>query len=261
MTTLYLVPTPLGNPDDITLRALRILREVSAIAVPDYAQQALQLFQDLEIQTQTIPYSDVLTMLDTGDVALAADSGTPALVGAGHEIVRAALDRGIRVEPLPGASAEITALVLSGLPTDSFIYLGRLSDDLSAYADERATMIFTTHDVTEALMQMMAVFGDRRICVAARLTQPNEGIYRGMLSEALEYDRAQTVPYEILLVVEGAPPKAAEVWDEARVRAELSDRMRTGEPLKLAAKAVAAAAGWDRRTVYALGVDEKRNTP
>ena len=121
-------------------------------------------------------------------------------------------------------------------------------------------MIFVAHDMTEALMQMSAAFDDRRICIAARIGQPNESIYRGKLRDALEYDRTQNVPYEIIIVVEGAPEEIAEVWDEARVRMILRARLADGEPLKLAAKAVAALAGWDRRAVYALGVDEKNNS-
>ncbi len=260
MSTLYLVPTPLGDPDDITLRALRILREVSAIATDN--QTATQALMDsYGITTSMLDYDLALAALSTGDVALVAETGTPGMGGSAHEIVRAAIEHGIRVEPLPGASAEITALVLSGLPTNAFAYLGQLPDDLSAYADERDTMIFTVLGLGPELERLYTAFGNRRICVAARLTQTNEGIYRGMLSDAIEFDRAQTVPYEILLVVAGAPPPIAETWDEARVRAELRQRLAADEPLKLAAKAVAAAAGWDRRAVYALGVDEKRNTP
>jgi len=132
---------------------------------------------------------------------------------------------------------------------------------LSRYAHERDTMIFTTRDVTEALMQLYAAFGDRRICVAARMTQPNEIVYRGMMSDADAYFQEQAVSGEVLIVVEGAPEEVVEVWDEARVRVALRQRLAEGEMLKSAAKAVADMAGWDRRAVYTLGVDEKRNTP
>jgi 16S rRNA (cytidine1402-2'-O)-methyltransferase len=261
MTTLYLVPTPLGDPDDITLRALRILREVSAIAVPDYPEQVLTLLADLQIPTQTIPYSDVIGALKTGDVALVANSGTPGIGGAAHEIVREALDAGFKVEPLPGASAEINVLVQSGLPTEAFVYFDKLPDDLSTIADERDTMIIRAFGLSPDLERLWrAGWGKRALCVIVATTTPHEIIYRGDVEGAVEYFMDVLI-IDGMLVVAGAPPKAAEVWDEARVRAELSDRMRAGEPLKLAAKAVAAAAGWDRRAVYALGVDEKRNTP
>lgn len=257
MPTLYLVPTPLGDPEDITLRALRILREASAIAAADF-EVARLLLDAHGITTPIIAYHAVLDALSNGDVALIARAGTPGIGDAAQEIVREAIARGVRVEPLPGADAAITALVISGLPTDAFVYVGKLPDDLSAYTHERETMIFATNDVTETLMQMFAAFGDRRICIAARLTQETEGIYRGMLRDALEFDRGQTTPYEIMIVVEGAAGEAAEVWDEVRVQLALRERLKAGEPLKLAAKAVAAEAGWDRRAVYTIGVELKK---
>ncbi len=258
MPILYLVPTPLGDPDDITLRALRILREARAVAA-DHLTAAQTLLDHYQISTPLIAYEAALAALASGDVALIAASGTPGIGGAAHELVIEALARGIRVEALPGASAEITALVLSGLSTEAFVYVGALPDDLNKYAHERATMIFTVNDVTEALMTLFAALGDRRLCVAARLTQATEGIYRGTLRDALEYDRGQDVPYDILIVVEGATEEIAELWDEVRVQSTLRERLNAGEPLKQAAKAVAAAAGWDRRTVYALGVEMKKN--
>ena len=172
-----------------------------------------------------------------------------------------AIARGIRVEPLPGASAEITALVLSGLPTDTFVYVGVLPDDLSRFVHEHDTMIFTTNDLSSALTRLMDALGDRRICIATNLTQPDEAIYRGMISDALADDLRQSVAQLSVIVVEGAPQEIAEVWDEARVRVALRARLAEGEMLKKAAKAVAEMAGWDRRAVYALGVEEKRNPP
>lgn len=261
MTTLYLVPTPLGNPDDITLRALRILREVSAIAIPDYPRQILTLLEALDIPTQTIPYANVLDALNAADVALVANEGTPGIGDKAHAVVRAALDRGFKVEPLPGASAEISALVLSGLPTDSFVYLGRLPDDPSLYADERSTMIFKPFMGSEELDKLRRAWGgERPVCAVVAHTSPREIIYRGDLDGAVEYFM-DTLVLDGVLIVGGAQPKPTEVWDEARVRAELRSRLSAGEQLKTAAKAVAAAAGWDRRAVYTLGVEEKRNTP
>jgi 16S rRNA (cytidine1402-2'-O)-methyltransferase len=256
---LYLVPTPLGDPDDITLRALRILREVSAIAILNDDPVGKNLLTTYEISTEIILYSNVISTLNSGDVALVAIAGTPGIGDAAQEIVREALARGIRVEPLPGASAEITALVLSGLPTEAFVYVGALPDDLSRYAHERDTMIFATNDVTEPAMRLLAALGDRQVCITR--FAPTEWIYRGTLSDAANDDRTQPGADGIYIVVAGAPPQIAEVWDETRVRVVLREHLRQGEPLKLAAKAVAALAGWDRRTVYALGVDEKQNPP
>ncbi|MEO8397693.1 MAG: SAM-dependent methyltransferase [Chloroflexota bacterium] len=258
MAILYLVPTPLGDPDDITLRALRILREVSAVAADD-ANSAKKLLDSHQITTRIIPYSDALNALSSGDVAWVSQGGTPGIGDQSHGAVLDAIARGNRVEPLPGASAEITVLVLSGLPTDAFVYAGKLPDDLSRYAHEHDTMIFTTEDLILALERLLDQLGDRRVCVAANLTQPDEIVYRGVISAALV--RFHLISGEFLLVIEGAPEEIAVVWDEARVRGALRQRLANGEPLKLAAKAVAGLAGWDRRAVYALGVDEKQNPP
>ncbi len=255
MTTLYLVPTPLGDPDDITLRALRTLREVRVIAADD--PQAVQVMMDhYQISTPIISHERAVEALSVGDAALVGRAGTPGIGDWAHEIVVEAIARGIRVEALPGASAEITALVLSGLPTEAFVYVGALPDDLSRCAHERETLIFATNDLAESTRKLRAALGDRRVCIA-RLT-PSEWMYRGMLSEAAHDDHAEAGSDKILFVVEGAPEEIAETWDEARVRAALRERLKAGEPLKLAAKAVAAAAGWDRRTVYKLGVEMKK---
>ena len=253
MPTLYLVPTPLGNPDDITLRALRILREVSAAAA-DNAASIQALLDAHQISTRIISYPEALDALNEGDIAIVSSTGSPGIGDSVEQIVREAIARSIRVEPLPGANAAITALVLSGLPTDAFVYVGTLPDDLSRYAHERDTLIFATNDVTEPAWRLLSAFGDRQVCIT-RLT-PTEWIYRGSISEALTYFRDQSAG-EFTLVVAGAPEEIAEVWDEARVRMVLREHLRQGKPLKEAAKEVARLAGWDRRAVYALGVEEK----
>lgn len=256
MSILYLVPLPLGDPDDITLRALRILGEVSAVAADDI-DAGRALLDGYSIGTPLISYSEALDGLARGDVALISTRGTPG-IGAGQDIVQAAIARGVQVVPLPGADAAITALVLSGLPTDAFVYVGAMPDNLSRYTSERATLIFVTDDVTRDAGRLLDAFGERRICIVG-LKQPGEAAYRGLLSATSAEPDHQ--PGGAVLVVEGAAEQAAEVWDESRVRAELRRRLAADEPLKLAAKAIANAAGWDRRAVYALGVEEKGKTP
>ncbi len=256
MPTLYLVPTPLGDPDDITLRALRILREVSAIATDNPA--ATQALLDHHLITTTImPQGELITKI-TADLALVTASGTPGMDGSAHDLVVEAIRRGIRIEPLPGANAAITALVLSGLPTDSFAYFDPLPDDLDRLASDRDTLVFRSNDAVSALEHLHFVFGDRRVAVSQNLTQPNEVVYRGAISATLEHFRAEAIRGDALIVVAGSPPQIAETWDETRVRAELRRRLSEGQPLKQAAKAIAAEAGWDRRTVYSLGVEEKQ---
>ncbi|MCS7071798.1 MAG: 16S rRNA (cytidine(1402)-2'-O)-methyltransferase, partial [Anaerolinea sp.] len=132
--TLYIVPTPIGNLEDITLRALRVLREVSLIAAED-TRTTGKLLRHYAIATPLTSYHEhnkltkldaIFAALQTGSVALVSDAGTPGISDPGHELIREALARGIRVEPLPGASAVITALVGSGLPADGFVFVGFL---------------------------------------------------------------------------------------------------------------------------------------
>ncbi len=277
MPTLYLVPIPLFDPDDITLRALRILQTVSVVVAADPAA-AQALLDHHRIEKPIVGYGDVINSRDgevvdsrdgevinsrdgnviklliASDVALVAASGTPGIGDSAHDLVVEAIRRGIRVEPLPGANAPITALVRSGLPTDAFAYFDALPADLTRLARDPDTLIFRSTEPVTALKRFYSTFGDRQIAVVYHLTQPDEIVFRGTLGDALAAEFAG----ESLIVVAGSPPEVAVVWDEARVRAELRRRLATGDPLKLAAKAIAAQAGWDRRTVYALGVEEKQ---
>lgn len=272
MPTLYVVPTPIGNLEDITLRALRVLKEVRLIAAED-TRTTRVLLNRYDIRTPLTSYHEhnKLTKLDAifaalteGDVALVSDAGTPGINDPGYELIREAVARGVKIEPLPGASAAITALVASGLPTDGFIYLGFLpkkdkarADFLAPFVDEPRTLILyeSPNRLVEALEALAAVLGDRPACVAREITKLHEEFQRGLLSVIAAHYRAQPPRGEIVIIVGGAPPRVIETWDEDRVRAALEVRRAAGEPLKVAAKAVAAESGWDRRSVYALGLD------
>jgi 16S rRNA (cytidine1402-2'-O)-methyltransferase len=275
MSTLYIVPTPIGNLEDITLRALRILREVTLIAAEDTRTSRI-LLQHYEISTPLTSYHEhnklakldaIFDALANGDVALISDAGTPGISDPGYELISAAIERGIRVEPLPGASAIITGLVGSGLPTDSFLYLGFLPRKASALrqfldsiASERHTLITyeSPNRLTDTLSLMLDVLGDRPACVARELSKKFETFQRGTLSEILEHFKAHPPRGEITLVVGGAMPQEHVTWDEDQVRAALQIRLDQGEALRSAAKAVASESGWDTRTVYSLGTDRKK---
>jgi 16S rRNA (cytidine1402-2'-O)-methyltransferase len=273
--TLYVVPTPIGNLDDITLRALRVLREVSLIAAEDTRTTRI-LLDHFEIKTPLTSYHQhnerlkldaIFDALAVGDVALVSDAGTPGISDPGAALIAAAVERGVRVEALPGACAAITALVASGLPTDGFVFAGflpkkdrALRTALAGLAREPRTLIFyeSPNRLTDTLAALSATLGDRRVCVGRELTKLYEEYVRGTASEVLAHFQAREPRGEIVIIVEGAPPEQLEQWDADQVLAALQTRLDAGDPLSAAAKTVAAASGWDRKAVYALAVEKLR---
>jgi 16S rRNA (cytidine1402-2'-O)-methyltransferase len=188
MAALYLVATPIGNLEDISLRALRTLREVKLIAAED-TRRTRQLLVVHDIKTPLTSYHKhnkrakigyILDSLEDGDVALVADAGMPGISDPGYELVVAASERGIPIVPIPGASVVTTALVVSGLPTGRFIYLGFLPRKagsrrrlLESVAGEEGTIIAleTPHRLEAALDDILSVLGDRRLAVCRELTK------------------------------------------------------------------------------------------
>jgi 16S rRNA (cytidine1402-2'-O)-methyltransferase len=269
--TLYIVPTPIGNLEDITLRALRILREVRLIAAED-TRTTHKLLAHYAIGTPQIAYHEhnkltrlesILEALTQGDVALVSDAGTPGISDPGYELIREAIARGIPVVPLPGPSAVLPALVASGMPTDSYLYLGflprkagELRAALNALTAERRTLIVyeSPNRLTDTLVAILEVLGDRPVAVARELTKLYEEFRRGPASEVLAHFTEHEPRGEIVLVIGGALPESAEVWSEARVLAALQTRLTAGETRSAAVKAVAAEAGWERRVVYDLSL-------
>ncbi len=266
MSTLYLVATPIGNLEDISARALRILREVTLIAAED-TRHTRKLLSHYDIHTSLTSYYEhnkqhklehVLEKLNAGDVALVSDAGTPALNDPGYLLVRAALDAGHKVSPIPGASAPVAALVVSGLPTDRFLYLGYLprkqSDRKRAIAEVAAlpyTLIFleSPHRLLDALRDLQAELGERQVAVASELTKLYEEIFRGSLSDAAAYFEQYPARGEFTLVVEGAAEEIEE-WSAAELEKLLRKRLEGGEPLSAIAKDVAAQTSWPRREIY-----------
>ncbi len=271
--TLFLVATPIGNLEDITLRALRTLGEVSCIAAED-TRHTRKLLERYQIRVPLISYhehnkrarlGDVLGRLAVGDVALVSDAGTPGLSDPGFELVRAAIESGHPVQSVPGASAPIAALVASGFPTDAFIFIGYLPRraterraGLKAVADERRTVLAfeVPHRLAQALADLESVVGPERLMAVAReLTKLHEEIFRGTVAAAREHFAAEPARGEITLVIGGATDAPA--WDEARVRAALREGKRRGTPPSEAAREVAQASGWPRRQVYRLAMERE----
>ncbi len=272
MPTLYIVPTPIGNLEDITLRALRILREVSLIAAEDTRTTRI-LLQHYEIHTPLTSYHEhnklakldaIFAALETGDVAIVSDAGTPGISDPGYELVRQAIEQGIRVESLPGASAITTALVGSGLPTDGFVYLGflprkdrALRHFLTTIASERRTLVAyeSPNRLVDTLKVVQATLGDRPVCVARELSKMFEEFQRGTVSAVLAHFTEQAPRGEIVLLIAGAPEIAPVIWSEQQIRTALRKQIAAGESLSSAARALASESGWERRAIYALGVD------
>jgi 16S rRNA (cytidine1402-2'-O)-methyltransferase len=266
MNTLYLVATPIGNLEDISARALRILREVRLIAAEDTRQTA-KLLQRYAIHTPCTSYHEhnklvrlerVLEALQEGDVALVSDAGTPALNDPGYELVRAVITAGHAVSPIPGACAPIAALVASGLPTDSFLFMGYLprkpSDRqrrLVEVSELPYTLIFleAPHRLLASLEDLQDRLGDRQIAVGRELTKLHEEIYRGRLSEARAYFSEHPPRGEFTLVLSGIPLQV-ERWTEEHLESALQTHLTRGEPASQLAAQLVAPSGWSRREIY-----------
>ncbi len=276
MGTLYIVPTPLGNLEDITLRALRILREVSLIATED-TRTTGRLLKHFDIKCPMVSYYEhsrqsrlgwVLETLVQEDVALVSEAGTPLLSDPGYKLVRAVIEQGIDVVSLPGPSAVTTALPASGLPTDSFLFVGflpRKRDErrriLAQVAAQPATLVFyeAPHRLRAALDDMAGIFGDERlIAICRELTKLHEEIWRGPLAKAQQEWTEREPRGEFTLVVAGAAPPA--VWDEAQVEGALARLITAGASPKDAVKEVTGQSGWAKREVYALAQKIKSAT-
>jgi 16S rRNA (cytidine1402-2'-O)-methyltransferase len=274
MGTLYLVATPIGNLEDITQRALRVLREARLVAAED-TRRTRQLLTHFDIHTPLTSYFEhnkiskldaVLGALAEGDVALVSDAGTPALSDPGYELVRAALAAGHAVTPIPGPSALLAALVASGLPTDSFVYVGFLPrsgaerrEFLASLAAEPRTLVAfeAPHRLLGALEDIGAALGDRSLAVGRELTKMHEEIFRGPASAARVHFAQGEIRGEITLVIAGAAaaslaPQSESRWPEERVLREMERLLAAGMKRREAARQVAQASGWLARDIYQL---------
>lgn len=267
MGTLYVVATPIGNLEDITLRALRILKSVSLVAAED-TRSARRLLRHYGIDTRITSFfehsspaklASIVRLLQTEDIALISEAGMPAISDPGYELVAAAIAQGAPVLPAPGPSAVLAALAVSGLPTDRFLYLGflpRRSNErrrvLAGAAGEPGSLVFyeAPHRLLHTLDDMLVVLGDRRIAVARELTKVFEEVRRSTVSQALAHFQATAPRGEFTLVVEGnTRPAAAPPADDA-LQARLAELLAAGASAAAAARQAAAELGLPRRAVY-----------
>jgi len=267
MGILYLVATPIGNLEDISPRAVRILRDVHLIAAED-TRVTRKLLTHFDLHTPLTSYFEhnklskldsILAALTEGDVALVSDAGTPAINDPGYELVKAALETGHKVSPIPGPSAPMAALAASGLPTDSFLYLGylpRKSSDRRMLIEQIAnlsyTLIFleTPHRLLAALEDLEGVLSDRQMAVARELTKVHEEIWRGTISAARKYYSQNEPRGEFTLVVEGIAKNEKQKWTEDKVMIAIKFGLKLGESPSALAKRVAKESGWERREIY-----------
>jgi len=261
---LYVVATPIGNLEDISLRALRTLREVKLIAAED-TRKTKRLLNTYDIKTPMTSYHEhsrqtklnyILDCLEEGDVALVSEAGTPGISDPGYELITAAGQRGIPIVPIPGPSVVITALAISGLPTEKFSYIGflpRKANDrrrlLESVADERGTIVAleSPHRLLSALNDMVLVLGDRKIAVCRELTKIHEEIYAGKISQAIEHFIEPRG--EFTLVIEGKRGKDTPQLTEDTER-QLQHMRLSGVAAKEAVARVAGETGLSKKELY-----------
>jgi 16S rRNA (cytidine1402-2'-O)-methyltransferase len=265
--TLYVVATPIGNLEDITLRAIRTLKEVDLVACED-TRHTRKLLAHFGIATPSVSYHDhnarerapeLLERLERGEsVALVSDAGTPAISDPGYRLISGAAERGIPVVPVPGPSAVVAALSASGLATDAFLFAGFLPARAEArrarladLAAERATVILyeAPHRVAETLADLVDVFGDRPAALARELTKVHEEVVRGRLSEIAAALAPERRRGEMVLVVAGAPERTAAAADSP-VASRVAELEAAGLSRMDAIKQAARERGVPKREVY-----------
>lgn len=267
--TLYLVATPIGNLEDITLRAVRILKQVNLIACED-TRQTRKLLNHYGIQTRVVSYHEhneaqrtpeLLARLRAGDsIALVSDAGTPLVSDPGYRLVERAVAEGVRVEPVPGPSALLAALTASGLPSNRFYFAGFLPagagqrrKELEQLKDLETTLIFfeAPHRILKTLADLEEVFGQRPVVLARELTKIHEEFLRGAPADLrAELERRAPVRGEFTVVVGPAPAPHREE-QQVPLACEVEECVRSGMTRMEAIKAVARRRGLSKREVYA----------
>jgi 16S rRNA (cytidine1402-2'-O)-methyltransferase len=269
MGILYLVATPIGNLEDLSPRAVRVLGESALIAAED-TRHTGTLLKHFEIKTPLTSYFEhnkihkldrILEALANGDVALVSDAGTPAINDPGYELVQAALAAGFDVRPVPGPSAPISALMVSGLPTDSFLYLGYLPHKTSErhksvaqVANLNYTLIFleSPHRMIDSLQDLLSVLGDRRICVAREMTKLYEEFWRGSISGAIEYFNSKDPRGEFTLVIEGKKTGDSGLWTKEELLDAIKKELSVEKSAKELSIELAELSGWNKKEIYTL---------
>ncbi|MFC4403560.1 16S rRNA (cytidine(1402)-2'-O)-methyltransferase [Gracilibacillus xinjiangensis] len=267
--TLYVVPTPIGNLEDITMRALRILKEADLVLAED-TRNTGRLLHYFEIKKPMLSYhehnkierqQEILEKLHSGEsLALVSDAGMPGVSDPGYEIIKAAIQQDISVIVLPGANAALCALVGSGLPTDHFYFYGflpRKNKDKNEALDylkklEKTFILYESpHRISATLSDLFESLGDRQVSIARELTKKFEEYTRGSLRELANWAENETFKGECCIVVEGKPVEIEDWWIDLSLKDHV-EKMMDEEELtsKAAIKAVALQRGIPKREVY-----------
>lgn len=281
--TLYLCATPIGNLEDITLRCVRVLREADIIAAED-TRQAIKLLNHFQIRKPLISYhehnkhekgKEIVELLRSGkNIALVSDAGMPAISDPGEELVRLCIDSGIEIIPLPGPSASLTALIVSGLSTRRFCFEGFLPSNkkerkerLKKLSAETRTIIVyeAPHRLLDTLGEIMEYLGDRRISVSREITKKFEETVRGEISSVIGIFKERAVKGEFVLIIEGISEKELvdielKKWDNVSVEEHIAMYLQQGADKKEAIKKVAEDRKLPKKEVYKIGCNLERRT-
>lgn len=278
--TLYLCATPIGNLEDITFRVLRILKEVDLIAAED-TRNSIKLLNHFEITTPMTSYHEynkydkgkylVNKLLEGENIALITDAGTPGISDPGEELVKMAYEAGITVTSLPGASACVTALSLSGLPTRRFAFEAFLPTDkkerqdiLNELVNETRTIILyeAPHRLVKTLKMLFEALGDRNITILRELTKKHETVFTSTFENAIAYYEENDAKGECVIVIEGKSreeliKESQEKWLSWTLSEHMEHYMNQGMNKKEAMKAVADDRGVSKRDIYAMLLNEE----
>ncbi len=269
--TLYIVGTPIGNLEDITFRAVRILQAVDAIAAED-TRHTGKLLHHFQITTPQVSYHEHNRITRTGElverlqqgqaIALVSDAGMPGISDPGYELVKACVEAGLTVVPIPGCSAVVAALIASGLPSDRFVFEGFLPPKpkdrrahLERLTSESRTLVFyeAPHRLRQTLQDLLILGSDRAIVLARELTKMHEEFWRGTIAEAIDQYRDREPMGEFTLVLAGAELNPLVLTDDA-LKAELQALLNQGISRSEASRQLAQQTALPRRQIYQLAL-------
>ncbi len=268
--TLYIVSTPIGNLEDITMRALRVLKEADLIAAED-TRHTRKLLSAYDIHTPLTSYFEqneaqksgylVQRLLDGTSIALVSDAGTPGISDPGYCVITAAIEAGVAIVPIPGVSAAVTALTISGLPIEQFVFIGFLTNKRSvrikqirALAAEIRTAVcyVSPHHFVNALRDIREILGNRQVVVTRELTKSFEEVLRGSVEKALaDFEQRPSIKGEFTLVIAGVSKEPTVTLTPEDIRKELQERIDLqGMSRKDAVKSVASEFSLAKNIVY-----------